>query len=213
MNPPTEISNETFANEFVRRLNLLVLDCPKDMLSLGTQPLPTGTEGGSMVLWRIFSLLCLEGNPGFLIVPHQSETAIVAIHAIPASEHDEYRMKRKTLPEPDRLPPQWSNSLFANELVRRINLLYREYPEWVMRWLAHDLLVRHELARQIKVPGISDTDTVPIGLAVLLSLACSGDHNTAPFGIAPAAPLTDTEIIQAVEATAVVFATAGDAVH
>lgn len=195
-----EFDNETFAQEFARRLNRLVRDFPNDMVYLGGQPLPTGTEGGSMVLWRVFSLLCLEGAPGFLIVPHQSQTTIGAIHAIHASEHDEYRTRRKELPPPDRLPPQMGNATFARELARRINRLYGEYPEWVMHWLTCDLLVRHELRREIVLPDadLGGSEVMPIGLAVILSLTCSADPDDDPFGIAPLEEISPDGIVKAV---------------
>lgn len=194
-----EFDNETFAKEFARRLNRLVRDYPDDMVYLGGQPLPTGTEGGSMVLWRIFSLLCLEGHPGFLIVPHQSQTTIGAIHAIPASEHEEYRTRRKELPEPDRLPPQMGNATFAAELARRINRLYGDYPEWVMHWLTCDLLVRNELCREIILPGVDiEGEVMPIGLSVLLSLACSANADDEPFGIAPLDEISPDGIVKSV---------------
>lgn len=201
-----EFDNETFAQEFARRLNRLVRDFPKDMIYLGGQPLPTGTEGGSMMLWRIFSLLCLEGTPGFLIVPHQSDTTIGAIHAIPATEHEEYRTKRKELSAPDRLPPQMGNSTFARELARRINRLYGEYPEWVMHWLSCDLLVRYELRQQITLPGegLAGSDVLPIGLAVILSLACSANDGDDPFGIASVEEISPEEIVQSVSGKSVV---------
>lgn len=195
-----EFDNETFSKEFARRLNCLVRDYPNDMVYLGSQPLPTGTEGGSMVLWRVFSLLCLEGAPGYLIVPHQSQTTISAIHAIPATEHEAFRTRAKELPLPDRQPPQMSNATFAQELSRRLNRLYIEYPEWVMHWLASDLLVRHELRREITLPdtGLENSEYLPIGLSVILSLACSANTEDDPYGIAPLEEISPEEIVRSV---------------
>lgn len=186
------LDNLTFAQDFARRLNYLVRDYPKDMFALKDEMLPTGTETGAMALWRMFSLLCVEAEASdpCLIVPHLGETMIRGIHAMTVTDYNELRVRRQgdpesPMPDPDPLGPQLSNESFSRELARRVNMLYGEYPEWVLNFLAHQISVSHEIKEEISSELGVSLETAPIGLAVLMSLVCSADPGSDPWGIAP----------------------------
>lgn len=186
------LDNLVFAQDFARRLNVLVRDYPKDMFALKDEMLPTGTETGTMALWRVFSLMCVEAdtNEPSLIVPHLGETMIRGIHAMTVEDYNVLRVQRQSdpespMPDPDPLGPQLTNETFSRELARRMNALYSEYPEWVLNFLAHQIDVAHEIKGEISADLDVSLQSAPIGLSVLLSLVCSADPNSDPWGIAP----------------------------
>lgn len=198
------LDNLTFAQDFARRLNRLVRDYPLDMFALKDEMLPTGTETGTMALWRVFSLLCVEAeaNDPSLIVPHLGETMIRGIHAMTVEDYNALRVRKQAdpespMPDPDSLGPQLSNESFSHELARRMNALYSEYPEWVLNFLAHRILVRHEICGEISAELDVSLEQAPIGLAVLMSLVCSADPDSDPWGIASVDEIGD-QVVKAI---------------
>lgn len=187
-------TNQEFAEEFARRLNRMVHEAPMDMFLLGGQALPTGTEQGSFILWRVFSLLCVEGGEdageACLIFPHQNETTIRAVYGMPVSKYNAIRIRRARdpedteMPEPDDAPPQLDNRGFAFELARRLNALSEEYPEWVANFLMNPLLVRHEFRdRLVEEQGGDEAEVYPANLLFVLCLAASADPESEPWGL------------------------------
>lgn len=185
--------NRSFAEEFARRLNRMVQEGPKDMFLLGEQALPTGTEKGSFILWRVFSLLCVEGTEeageACLIFPHQNDTTIRAVYGMPVDQYNAIRVRRARdpddteMPEPDDSPPLWSNRAFAIELARRVNALSAEYPEWVAHFLMAPLIVRHEFRDRMAAEQDSEAEAFPANLVFVLCLAASAASESDPWGL------------------------------
>lgn len=191
-------TNREFAEEFARRLNRMVQEAPQDMFQLGEQALPTGTEKGSFILWRVFSLLCVEGSEdsgeACLIFPHQNDTTIRAVYGMPVSQYNDIRLRRAKdpedieMPDPDDTPPVWDNRRFAVELVRRVNALSAEYPEWVAHFLMATLIVRHEFRDRMAKEQDFEAEAFPANLTFVLCLAASASTESEPWGVEVTGP-------------------------